>query len=139
LNTTFDAGRKQADGGAVQGRPGRSRRCSKGTRTWIPAAGSTARSPRSIRMSVKRIAIILLAVMPLYSASASGPASAPEGSSPQAPDVLLIMIDDLNDWVGVLGGNGQARTPNIDELASQGMLFANAHTVSPACLPSRTA
>ncbi len=82
---------------------------------------------------MKHIAVAMLAVVPLHSASAAA------GSSPEARNVLLIMIDDMNDWVGVLGGNEQARTPNIDELASQGMLFSNAHTVSPACLPSRTA
>src|SRR5690606_4020522 len=88
---------------------------------------------RSIYMSAKAVVISLLAAVLLYSPSVSA------RSSSEVPDVLLIVIDDLNDWVGVLGGNGQARTPNIDELASQGMLFTNAHTVSPACLPSRTA
>jgi arylsulfatase A-like enzyme len=57
----------------------------------------------------------------------------------EKPDILFIAIDDLNDWVGVLGGNVQTKTPNIDRLASQGMLFTNAHTVAPSCLPSRAA
>jgi arylsulfatase A-like enzyme len=56
-----------------------------------------------------------------------------------APDVLFIAIDDLNDWVGVMGGHPQAKTPNIDALAQRGMLFTNAHAVGSACLPSRTA
>ena len=55
------------------------------------------------------------------------------------PDVLMINIDDMNDWVGVLGGHPQARTPNIDALAARGMLFRNAHTPAAACLPARTA
>lgn len=55
------------------------------------------------------------------------------------PDVLFIAIDDLNDWVGVLGGHPQAKTPHIDRLAERGMLFANAHTAAPSCNPSRTA
>ena len=33
------------------------------------------------------------------------------------PNVLFIAIDDLNDWVGCLGGHPQVRTPNIDRLA----------------------
>lgn len=57
----------------------------------------------------------------------------------ERPDVLFIVVDDLNDWVGVLGGNPQAQTPNIDSLAARGMTFTNAHAVSTACLPSRTA
>jgi arylsulfatase A-like enzyme len=54
-------------------------------------------------------------------------------------NVLLIAVDDLNDWVGCLGGHPQARTPNIDRLAQRGVLFANAHCASPACNPSRAA
>ncbi len=55
------------------------------------------------------------------------------------PNVLFISVDDLNDWVGCLGGHPQAKTPNIDRLAASGMLFANAHCAAPACNPSRTA
>ena len=32
------------------------------------------------------------------------------------PNVLFISVDDLNDWVGCLGGHPQAKTPNIDAL-----------------------
>jgi arylsulfatase A-like enzyme len=53
------------------------------------------------------------------------------------PNVVLIVIDDLNDWVGCLGGHPQASTPNIDGLARRGVLFRNAHTQSPICNPSR--
>ena len=56
---------------------------------------------------------------------------------PDRPNVLLISIDDLNDWTGSLGGHPQARTPSIDRLAGRGMLFANAHCQSPVCTPSR--
>lgn len=53
------------------------------------------------------------------------------------PNVILISIDDLNDWIGCLGGHPQAKTPNIDALAKRGVLFANAHCQSPVCNPSR--
>lgn len=53
------------------------------------------------------------------------------------PNVLLVSIDDLNDWVGCLGGHPQAKTPNIDRLAKMGTLFANGHCQSPVCNPSR--
>lgn len=55
------------------------------------------------------------------------------------PNVLFIAIDDLNDWIGVLGGHPQTTTPNIDRLAGKGMLFANCHCAAPACNPSRAA
>ena len=53
------------------------------------------------------------------------------------PNVLLISIDDLNDWIGCLGGHPQAKTPNIDRLAARGVLFNNAHCQVPVCNPSR--
>lgn len=54
-------------------------------------------------------------------------------------NVLFISIDDLNDWVGCLGGNPQTKTPNIDKLAGQGTLFTRAYCPATACLPSRAA
>jgi len=55
------------------------------------------------------------------------------------PNVLFISVDDLNDWIGCLGGHPQIKTPNIDRLAASGILFTNAHCTAPACNPSRTA
>jgi arylsulfatase A-like enzyme len=54
------------------------------------------------------------------------------------PNVLLIGVDDLNDWIGCLGGHPQARTPHLDRLAASGTLFTNAHCQAPLCNPSRT-
>jgi arylsulfatase A-like enzyme len=55
------------------------------------------------------------------------------------PNVLFIAVDDLNDWVGCLGGHPQTITPNVDRLASQGVIFTNAHCQAPICGPSRAA
>ena len=54
------------------------------------------------------------------------------------PNVVFIMVDDWNDWVGCLG-HKQAQTPNVDRLARRGLLFTNAHCVAPVCNPSRVA
>jgi len=56
-----------------------------------------------------------------------------------APNVLFIAVDDLNDWIGCLGGHPQTKTPNFDRLAASGVLFTNAHCAAPSCNPSRTA
>lgn len=56
----------------------------------------------------------------------------------ERPNVLLLSVDDLNDWVGCLGGHPQAKTPHMDALAKRGVLFANAHCQSPVCNPSRS-
>src|SRR5215213_5738313 len=55
----------------------------------------------------------------------------------QRPNVLFIAVDDLNDWIGCLGGHPQAKTPNMDRLAARGTLFTNAHCQAPLCNPSR--
>lgn len=57
----------------------------------------------------------------------------------QKPNVLFIAVDDLNDWIGCLGGHPQTITPNFDRLAASGLLFTNAHCPAPACNPSRSA
>ena len=54
------------------------------------------------------------------------------------PNIVFISIDDLNDWVGFLG-HEQAITPHMDQLASKGFSFTNAHCPAPVCGPSRTA
>ena len=36
------------------------------------------------------------------------------------PNVLFIAVDDLNDWIGCIGGHPQALTPNMDRLAKRG-------------------
>ena len=61
-------------------------------------------------------------------------------SSPAAkrPNVLMISVDDMNDWVGCLGSD-RVPTPHIDALARRGFLFTNAHAPSPKCAPSRAA
>ncbi|MCG6927026.1 MAG: sulfatase [Acidobacteria bacterium] len=74
----------------------------------------------------------------LLAATASPAAISTKAPAPRRPNILFIAIDDQNDWVGVLGGHPQARTPHIDALARRGTLFTNAHTQSPLCNPSRT-
>ena len=73
--------------------------------------------------------LILLVSLVLVSDAASKPSA--------TPNLLFIAIDDLNDWVGCLGGHPQARTPNIDRLAKRGTFFVNAHCQGPICGPSR--
>ena len=64
-------------------------------------------------------------------------AAAPSGSDPSRPNFLFLPIDDLNDWIGVMGTNANVKTPHIDALAGRGMLFTNAHAQAPICAPSR--
>jgi len=85
-------------------------------------------------MNVVRLALLMVTLVGTFSFMNSSPASGDE-----KPNILFISMDDLNDWIGCLGGHPQARTPNIDRLAASGMLFSNAHCTAPGCNPSRTA
>ncbi|MEM1296211.1 MAG: sulfatase-like hydrolase/transferase [Verrucomicrobiota bacterium] len=72
---------------------------------------------------------------------ALGSALSPSHATAQdlPPNVLFISMDDLNDWIGCMGGHPKTITPNLDRLAASGVLFTNAHCPGAACNPSRTA
>jgi len=55
---------------------------------------------------------------------------------PARPNILFIVVDDLNAEVGFLG-DPHAITPNMDRLAAQSAVFENAHCQAPICGPSR--
>lgn len=61
------------------------------------------------------------------------------GAGASRPNVLFIMADDLNHWVGYTGRNKQTITPNIDRLSSTSVSFTRANCAAPVCNPSRTA
>lgn len=75
--------------------------------------------------------ILLLAAALLCPAAAARTA--------ERPNVLFIAVDDLNDWIGCLGGHPQGKSPNIDALAARGTLFTRSYCSAPACNPSRVA
>jgi len=54
-------------------------------------------------------------------------------------NILFIVSDDCNDWVGAFGGNPDTKTPNLDSLCSRGVAFERAYTCSPLCNPTRAA
>lgn len=56
---------------------------------------------------------------------------------PKSPNVLIIMIDDLNDCITNWGGHPQSLTPNMTRLAQSGLSFKRAYTNAPMCGPSR--
>lgn len=54
------------------------------------------------------------------------------------PNVLLIMTDEHNPFVGGFAGNKIARTPTMDSLAASGITMENHYCNSPLCVPSRS-
>ncbi len=83
------------------------------------------------------LACVLLAFASLCSADDYDVYLLAGQSNMDRPNVLFITVDDLNDWVGCLGGNPDAKTPNLDRLAQQSVLFSNAHCQVALCYASR--
>ncbi len=53
------------------------------------------------------------------------------------PNVIVILTDDQGYWAMECAGNSELRTPNLDRLAAEGMLFENFFCTSPVCSPAR--
>lgn len=61
-----------------------------------------------------------------------------QSSDGKAPNMIIIVADDLG-WGDVsFHGSSQVHTPDIDDLASSGVVLNN-YYVSPICTPSRGA
>jgi arylsulfatase A-like enzyme len=54
------------------------------------------------------------------------------------PNILILMAEDMSDRVGAFGDE-VAVTPNIDQLAKQGVRYPNTFTAAGVCAPSRAA
>ncbi|MGI9551152.1 MAG: sulfatase family protein [Aurantibacter sp.] len=55
------------------------------------------------------------------------------------PNIIMIMVDQMRfDRLGAMGDK-VIKTPNIDALALEGLLFKNGYCPSPVCAPSRAA
>ena len=65
-----------------------------------------------------------------------GRASAQE-SSRNKPNVILILSDDMGYSDLPKFGESEIATPNIDRLASEGVLFTDAYVTAPICVASR--
>jgi choline-sulfatase len=53
------------------------------------------------------------------------------------PNIVFILTDNHGAWTLGCYGNKEIRTPNIDKLASEGMLFTRAYCDNSVCSPSR--
>jgi len=78
-------------------------------------------------------AAVASSVLPRAARAAAGK----PGPAASRPNIVFILIDDMG-WrdVGFMGSKFY-RTPNIDRLASQGMVFNRAYANAPNCAPTR--
>jgi arylsulfatase A-like enzyme len=75
--------------------------------------------------------VVLLIVLALAAEAVAGT------KTPRPVNVLVICADDHAAYVTGAYGNSQVRTPHIDRLAAEGMLFERAYCNSPVCTASR--
>lgn len=60
------------------------------------------------------------------------------GESTQRPNVIYILADDLGYGdVNCFNPDGKIPTPNLDNMAENGVMFTDAHTSSAVCTPTR--
>ena len=75
---------------------------------------------------MKQLALILLGILTLSCLEAR-----------EQPNFVVMIVDDLGRQdVGVYGSS-LYQTPNIDQMANEGMRFDNGYVAHPRCLPSR--
>ena len=55
------------------------------------------------------------------------------------PNILMIAVDDLNQYVNHLGYYPDSVSPNIDALAKKGLSFHRAYSTAAVCNATRTA
>ncbi len=80
-----------------------------------------------------RISSILLAIVLLSSCRSDNP----NGKTNKQPNIVLIVADDLG-WADLdFTGSDLFETPNIHQLAREGVYFSNFYSASPVCSPTR--
>jgi arylsulfatase A-like enzyme len=85
----------------------------------------------------RRAGLFLLVGAFAMSGVRSAESTGPVSENKQPPNVVFIVVDDLNDFPAFLHGYPDAKTPNLDRLAERGVVFTRAHAQFPLCGPSR--
>ena len=83
------------------------------------------------------IASLLLGASPLHAILSHAETKPESNAENSRPNILMIVAEDMSPRVGVYG-DALAKTPSIDQLASEGVLYTNMHTISGVCAPSRS-
>ncbi|MBI3880035.1 MAG: sulfatase-like hydrolase/transferase [Verrucomicrobia bacterium] len=81
-----------------------------------------------------KIRLPFLAIAVLFALGASAPIAS---AAPRPPNVILILMDDLGQRDLGCYGSKFYRTPHIDRMAKDGMLFTDAYAACPVCSPTR--
>lgn len=85
---------------------------------------------------MKKSLLFLLSVISLLT---SNHVLATENINTTKPNIVMLLVDDFGRQDLSTYGSNFYETPNIDQLAAEGMRFDNAYVAHPRCVPSRVA
>ena len=86
--------------------------------------------PRSIALEMKTLLHAFLALSMIAACLAADPA--------KRPNILWLIAEDVGPELGCYG-TSQVSTPNLDQLAAEGVRYPRAYTTAPVCSTSRSA
>ncbi len=89
----------------------------------------------ALYLSITTILVIIFIFTSGFSSELEGKKGIEERQTPM--NVLFIAVDDLRPELGCYGNSGVI-SPNIDQLALEGLLFERAYCQQAVCSPSRT-
>ena len=82
---------------------------------------------------VLSVVVMILGGFAISLASASS-----TSESKELPNIVYILADDMGYGdVSYLNKDSKIHTPNLDQLAKEGMIFTDAHSGSAVCTPTR--
>lgn len=89
-----------------------------------------------MRTKIRALFLVLGIIGTQISAQNKG-ASKTLDSKNQRPNIIFLLADDLTSVATGCYGNDQVQTPNIDQLANNGVLFSNHYNTTSICMASR--
>lgn len=84
-----------------------------------------------IRKNTVALALLLFLV------AFSGVTYSSDKGTHQAPNIILVMADDMGWGDTSHRGNPHLKTPNLDKMASSGLVFNRFYSAAPVCSPTR--
>ena len=97
----------------------------------LDTGGRALHTPARMNAFPRLLLLALATALPGFTAHAAA------AKPPQRPNVLFILCDDLRPYALGCYGSKNVRTPNMDRLASEGVLFQNTFCTTSLCSPSR--
>lgn len=95
-------------------------------------------SPTGVMISKRKIVVRGSSIVPgVFVVLALAASFCTKANAKDQPNVLIVMADDCTHNDLPIYGGKNARTPNIDQLASEGLIFRNAFLTSAMCQPCR--